>query len=266
MSNKIKGVILGIVSFLIVTMSLLHIFFPPKSNDAIDHKKTYKKIIQKRDNGNIKLIEGFNEEIKTIQNRDSIVKLAMKLSVDYKNHYENSRTELRQYTKKKAQINIDHSFRGRSSFRLWVFMFGIVILGLFFACKSLYHDITIGSTFRMHFISFSGIFVSLFWLIHLIFLTHKDFDRSNYFMLILICALLSAIFTYFFVKYYSYKDAIIKNLLKFILRVKTIHVHELGVKSLFAERVGVKISDEEKKVDDLLDEFDSDLKETIKDL
>ncbi len=260
-TNKFFRLILGLLAFFTVTSSLFHIFFKPKSEEYIKHYNSYSGIIKKRDNGTKELLKQFQTVIKG-KSKDSITILTDQLVLDYEQHYINSRNELKNYSKISKDLASKHSFRGRSSFRYWIYLFGIVLVGLLFSCKSLYHDMKEGSTYKTHFLSLSGICVSLFWAIHLIFLTHKDFKQSNYILLILLCAVMSTYFTYRLVKYFKYKDDIIRNLIQFIIRVKETHMGGLAVKSLYASRTGEPMCSEE-EVCDALDEFDRDLQKTI---
>ncbi len=236
-------------------MSLFHIFFKPYSPEVIKNNKEYRKIIDFRDSTQIALLNNLKGRSISIDEYHS--KMTELLAI--------SKKEVKRVNNEKRKINRAFSFRGRSSFRLWIFMFGLVSLGFLFSCKSLYHDIVNGSTYRTSFISISGIFVSLFWVIHLTFLTHKDFNQSNYIILIVVCSLLSTFFTYYLVKYYSYKDVLIVNLLDFIGRVKKNHFKDMAVKSMYAEKTGKALRGE-KSVSQSIKEFDSDLAETIKDV
>lgn len=49
--------------------------------------------------------------------------------------------------------------------------------------------------------SFSGVIISVFWLIHSIFLTAEDFTKNKYVGLLLVCSALFVAFLYFFIQY-----------------------------------------------------------------
>ncbi|WP_160112013.1 hypothetical protein [Aquimarina sp. AU58] len=160
----------------------------------------------------------------------------------------------------KRQINRDHSFRGRSSFHFWIFVFGLVTALFFFSCKSLHDDFSRGSTFKFHFVSLTGILVSGFWFIHLIFLTQKDFTQNKYVLILVIAASLFAAFTYFLVKYYTYKDDIIYKKLSFLERIRSIHYPRVAKKAKHAEKAGLVVKSD---LDNDIDEFQNDLRDVV---
>ncbi|CAL2092150.1 hypothetical protein [Tenacibaculum sp. 190524A02b] len=253
--QKTSGLIKGIVAFLLVTMSLFHIFFSPKPQNIIELKNEYKKVIKKRNNQQSEYLESL---IKGELTKEAYYSKVKKLLI-------NSSSKVKNINKEKHLINYKFSFRGRSSFRLWIYMFGLVTLGFFFSCKSLYHDIVNGSTFKFQLISLVGIVVSFFWLIHLTFLTQKDFSESKYITLIIICAALATAFTYYLMKYYTYKDAIILKLLSFLKRVKNKHYKDMAVRAVYSEETGTTLATE-KTTNEAMEEFDKDLVTTIKGL
>jgi len=159
----------------------------------------------------------------------------------------------------------DFSFRGRSSFHFWIFVFGLVTALFYFACKSLFNELAKGSTFKHQLISLSGIIVACFWLIHLLFYTQKDFQKNTYFFTILSIAVLCTIFTYFLVKYYTYKDQIILRLLAFISRTKEIHYKSMAKRAVFSEQTK-KVLKDETTTSEAMEIFDKDLLNTVKDI
>lgn len=150
-SDNIKGIILGIVAFCIVTMSLFHVPFKRYSKNFLEHKKLYSKILKERNQIQDSLLNELGNTLTIVQYKKA-----------KKKYWNFSQNKLKTYTKKKKKLTEEHSFRGRTSFRFWLFVFGLVIALLFFSCKSLYHDIVNGSTFKFQFISLTGIAVSFF--------------------------------------------------------------------------------------------------------
>ena len=147
----------------------------------------------------------------------------------------------------------------------WIFVFGLVTALMFFSCKSLFDDFSKGSNFRFQLVSITGIIISFFWMIHLIFLTQKDFTKNKYILVILLSSILLSTFTYFLVKYYTYKDQIILKQLSFLERIKTIYYHDLAVKALYAEKAGEPLITE-KSTKKSIEEFQSDLLEVTRDI
>ncbi|CAM1345633.1 sensor histidine kinase [Tenacibaculum amylolyticum] len=196
----LKEVLFTVFSFLMVTMSLFHVFFNASSQEYLEHKKTYKTIIRERDSGTLNLIEDFNNVINQ-KPLDSVVFLSEKLLLDYKQHFNNSKLKIKEYNSKKKELVLKHSFRGRSSFHFWIHSMGIVILGLFFSSKSLYNDILKGKNYSAYFVSITGIIVCFFWIIHLTFLTVNDFNQNSYIVLILVCSILFGFFGKYSINY-----------------------------------------------------------------
>ena len=261
--NKLKGLILGIVAFFIVAMSLFHVFFEQYSIEYKKHYKTHTEIINNRDSENIRLVNSLKERIENTSDRDSILLITQNFVSDYNSHISKVKEELKIYHKIKKDLAIEHSFRGRTSFRFWLAYFGITVGFLFFSIKSLYDDIVSGSTYRFQFLSLSGVIVSVFWSIHFIFLTQRDFRTNKYVFLLILCGILVSFFTYFVVKFYSYKEDIILNQLSLIERIKTIHYPKMVVRSKYFEKYGESIVSENTIKEDI-DHYQNDINKFLK--
>ena len=248
------AILKGIVTFIIVTMSLFHIFFDYQSKDQILHAPKYKLAVKERDS-----IQ--KHHLALLSNREITIEEYINLST---NLTKTSKSKLLALSAKRKELALAHSFRGRNSFHFWVFVFGLVTALLFFSCKSLYNDIKIGSTFRFQFVSISGILIGFFWLLHLVFLTQSDFTKNKYILLLFVCALFCSAFTYFLVKYYTYKDDIILKQLSFIERVRTIHYPNIALKALYSEKYSKAIISED-AVSASVNEFQKDLHKTMED-
>ena len=192
---RLKETVFTIFSFLMVTMSLYHVFFDNKSPEIKINKEASIAMFKNRDSIQNELLEQLNNSV---------------ISKD--EYYFEMSTLLKQVKIKKKKLKnekrviaYDFSFRGRSSFHFWIFVFGLVTLGLFFSCKSLHHDIINGSSFKVCFMSICGIVISLFWVIHLTFMTQNDFTKNSYVGLILLCSIMFGIFGYYSIKYIANK-------------------------------------------------------------
>ncbi|TSE08789.1 hypothetical protein [Aquimarina algiphila] len=256
--TKIFAIIKGVIAFLVVTLSLFHIFLEPKSKAQLDYAPKYKEEVRRLDSLQLHYITQLeNKEI----NADQYVLIA-------KQHLASYEPSLKKISSVRRSLAQEHSFRGRSSLHFWLFVFGLVIALFFFSCKSLKDDFSRGSTFKFHFVSLTGILVSGFWFIHLIFLTQKDFTQNNYIAAILFGALLFSVFVYFLVKYYTYKDDIIYKQLWFIEKVKTTYFYNMSIKAKYAEKhkTSIPSSHNVKNVDETIDDFQKDLNELITDV
>lgn len=246
---RVLGIIKGVIAFLAVTLSLFHVFLEPKSQAQIDYAPKYKAEVKRLDSLQLHYIYQLENEELTPK----------EYAIIAKKHLASYKPSLKKISKIRGELAKEHSFRGRSSFHFWIFVFGLVTALFFFSCKSLHDDFSRGSTFKFHFVSLTGILVSGFWFIHLIFLTQKDFTQNKYVLILVIAASFFAAFTYFLVKYYTYKDQIIYRQLSFIERVKRIYYKDMIFKAMYAEESG-KPYKSGKLVDDCIDEFHEDLK------
>lgn len=251
--NSILGFSKGIVAFFLVTMSLFHVFFLPKSADLDAEPLQYRKIIVQRDSTKLSHRALLNSGHISIP---VFVKRETESDKNFKYLFERQR-EI------KFKLEEEHSFRGRSSFMFWIYLFGLVTLGIYNAIANLVYEFQRGSTFKHQIISLVSISVCFFWLIHLIFFTQNDFQTGVYKLLIFMLAVAFTIPTYFIIKYYSYKDNIINSLLGLLLRNKYIHIPNFASKAMYAE-IYDKALEDRTTVEEDLERFDKDYNETIK--
>ncbi len=251
-SQNILGSIKGVFAFFLVTLSLFNIFFDSKSEDIADNDKKYDKVVADRKEKT--LIYRNQLKNKELCVEDFILKTdQLKLTCNKK---------IETLNKEKRKIKQDFSFRGRSSFHFWIFVFGLITALFYFSCKSLFDEFSKGSTFKHQFVSISGLLISGFWFIHLIFYTQKDFSKNTYFFWIFTFAILFSVFTYFIVRYYTYKDQIIFKLLNFIDRVNNKHLVDISAKAIYAEENGKPFQDI-KSTSEIMREYDEDLNSTV---
>ncbi len=250
-STKILlSIIKGLLAFLLVTLSLFHVFFDSKSDKIPSNTKTYDNAILYRDNTQKQYLEDLKNQKISVDDYYVLANDLIKIS----------NKNLKTINDELAQINKDHSFRGRSSFHFWIFVFGLVTALFFFSCKSLHDDFSRGSTFRFHFVSLTGILISGFWFIHLIFLTQKDFIQNKYIVVILLGGILFAAFTYFLFRFYAYKDNLIYKQLSFLEKIRLIHYPRIAKKAKYAEKIGLITKSD---LDNDIDQFQDDLRDVF---
>lgn len=254
-SQKIKGFIKGTVVFLLVTMSLFHVFFEASPPEVNALRKEYNEVIAKRNSLQKSYLEQLKAKTITVDEYYSLVSSLLK----------ESKSNIKRINQEKVNVSHAFSFRGRSSFHFWIFVFGLVSALLFFSCKSLFDDLSKGSNYKFQFVSLAGIAISCFWMIHLLFFTQKDFNKNSYITLIVLSAVLCSIFIYFLIKYYTYKDQIIYSLLGFISRVKKRHFYQMAFRSEYAERTGAPYSSKKSNAE-IMRDFDNDLNTTLKEI
>lgn len=250
--NKVKSIFYGIFAFIIVSMSLFQSPLERYSEIQLENKKKYKPIIKSRNFAQDSLLKELGKTL-TIEE----YKIARKES------WTSFQNKLKFYTKIKKEANLKQSFLGRDSLKFWVFQFGLVLLGFYFAIKSLIDDFKKSISTGHEIISIIGITVCLFWFYHLFFQTAEDFYTGTYIIFKLLISLGIAYFISRLVKYYAIKDGVIKVLINLILRIKTKHYRKMTVNALYAERYDKSI-DSIEGVRDQAKEFDKDIVETIK--
>lgn len=250
----VKALFFGIATFLIVAMSLFHALFERQSEEYKEHYKTYSSIIKERNNIQDSLLNELGRSL-TIE----------EYKVEKEDAWEGSNKKLKSYTKVKKQLAEEHSFLGRSSFKFWLFLFGIVLLGFYFAVKSLIHDFKSSIKTGHEYISILGISVSLFWFYHLFFQTANDFYNETYLIFKIIISFVIAFFISRLIRYYAIKENINKILLDLIVRIKRVHFLNLLSKALYLERNKEKIITKNSLNDDAKN-FDDDIKSTLKEI
>lgn len=255
--NNFLGILKGVIAFLAVTLSLFHVFLESKSKEQIAYASTYKNTVKVLDSIQFSLLDQYETNKLT---KSEFLELS-------RNHLTSYEPKLKEVSRKRKQLAGEHSFRGRSSLHFWIFVFGLVSALFYFSSKSLFDELSRGSTFKHQFVSLSGIIVSVFWFIHLIFFTQRDFNENNYILTILVCSLLFSGFTYFLIKYYSYKDQIIYNLIAFTKRVKTEYIHDLALRAKYSEKTKRILPENySKSIDDTVDKFQKDLRNITSDI
>lgn len=189
--QKTKVLIKGIVTFLLVTLSLFHVFFHSKPPKLEAVTKEYRQVIKKRNNLRSSYLEDLKKRKVSID--DYYTKVTSLIG--------QSEKDIKRLNNKKKSINQSFSFRGRKSFHFWIFAFGLVTALLYFSSKSLYNEIKEKRSLGFQLHSILGITISFFWMIHLIFFTQKDFTANSYVVVIFLCALSCAVSTYLLMKY-----------------------------------------------------------------
>ncbi len=246
-----KSILLGVGAFFIVSMSLFHAPFDRFSKEYLEHYATYQGILDERD---------------SIQN-SLVNELGKSLTVEEykKNRAESwalSKVKLKEYKKKKKELFKAHSFFGRGSFKFWLFVFGLVLLGFYFSIKSLIEDYRKEIRTGHEIISIIGIAVSLFWFYHLFFQTAQDFYTEVYLLFKVLICIAIAIFISQSIKYFTRKEGIIKTLIDLVLRIKVTHYRKMVVNALYAEQNDQSI-DSIETVKDQADALDKDIRETM---
>ncbi len=250
-SNKIKSFIIGMVSFLIVTMSIFHFPFKRFSKNQIDHEAKYDPIIKSRNSAQDSLLNQLGKSLNIKE-----YKKAKKASWGY------YQAKLKEFNVDYKKYQNEHKFLGRSNFKFWLFQFGIILGWFYFSVRSLIYDL--GSEIKTghEYMSMISVSLCLLYFYHLFFKTAVDFYDETYLIFEIIASVIAMMFVFRLVKYYSIKESKIKTLLELVFRIKRDHYRDMTVKALYAEKYGKSV-DSIETVRNQSNKFDRDVKETV---
>ena len=122
---NIKTVIKGMILFLIIIMSLIHVYFSNKPNGVEENYSEYKSIIRERDSIQNLLMVQLGDNL--INNEEYIKQTNIK--------HELYSSKIKLCNKEKRKIINDFKFNGRKSFHYWLFIFGLSISFFFLAIR-----------------------------------------------------------------------------------------------------------------------------------
>ncbi|MBC8755863.1 hypothetical protein H2O64_14390 [Kordia sp. YSTF-M3] len=244
---KIKEILRGIVLYLCITMSLYHVSFNFLSNEQIEHKKTYVPIIKERNENQQSL---FNKFEKNEITKSDFLRL-------YKEQTKLSKTKINNYNYVKRDLALAHSFNGRNSFQYWLFVFG---LSFSFFALSIRYTLRIIYDHKNKYLKKSlvleasaWIAVSLFWVIHSIFITNADLPTPIYASVMFCICLVLGFSIFFSIKYLinrkahtlkSYKASIV-NLIELIGEIRVDHYFKMAAKAMTKENKEIISKDSE---------------------
>lgn len=226
MKLKINSIIKGIALFFIIAMSLLHIFLDEQSPEMVSHAKTYRPIINARNEGSQLLLEQLKNN--TITKEEYII--------SYESIMHTAKKDLAAYNKKKYNLAMEFSFNGRSSFSFWMFVFGLSFSFFVLSVRYTYFnfkknkDNTVKRSFLFE--SCSWISVSLFWVLHALFATTEDFGTTFYLLLGVLISVLMSFAIVLYLKQAVNKQLkvyrVISNLLTLVGDVKVNHYFKIA--------------------------------------
>jgi hypothetical protein len=223
---KLISFLKGIALFLIIAMSLLHIFLDEESPEMIEHAKTYRPIINTRNEGYINLLNQLKNN--SISKEDYILSLESVMKT--------AKADLAAYNKKKYELAHEFSFNGRSSFGFWMFVFGLSFSFFVLSIRYTYFNIknNKAKSLKKSFIfeSCAWISVSLFWVLHALFATTEDFSSTFYLLMGVLISILMSFAIVLYLKHVSQKQLkvykIISNLLTLIGDIKVNHYFKMA--------------------------------------
>ncbi|MBC8753919.1 hypothetical protein H2O64_04505 [Kordia sp. YSTF-M3] len=227
------SIIKGMIIFLIIIMSLIHVYFGNKPDGTRENYLEYKSIIQERDSvQNILLLQLSN----SIINKEQYIEKSNIKSELYSN-------KIKACNKEKRAIINSFKFNGRKSFHYWLFIFGLSFSFFFLAIRYTYRIIYDHKNTHLKkslfFEASAWMAVSLFWVIHSVFVKSADLPTFVYASIMLCVCLLISISIFFFIKYLihrkthtleSYKASIVR-LIELIADIKVDHYFKMAVKA-----------------------------------
>lgn len=172
----------------------------------------------------------------------------------------------RTIAKKRAKAHADFSYNGRSSFKYWLFIFGVFVTLFTSSCFAATKDYRLKQTGLLRwyepYTSISYISVSLFWICHTLFRTSTDYDLTTYSLIVLITVIPVSYFIYHFLRKSFFIEKKLKDLILLTFRIRDKHYIDVAVKAKYAERYNKALPDT-KTVKQNADELDKDIDNTI---
>ncbi|WP_430413124.1 hypothetical protein [Kordia sp.] len=236
-----KSIFKGMILFIIIIMSLTHIYFSNQPNGTRENYLEYKSIIKERDSIQNLLILQLNNS--TISKEEFILKFNSKSE-----HYKD---KIKVCNKEKRAIINNFKFNGRKSFHYWLFIFGLSFSFFFLAVRYTYQIIT---DHKKKYLKKSlvleasaWIAVSLFWVIHSIFVKNADLPKPVYTSIMFIICLLIGFSIVYFIKFLvsrkehtlqSYKASIIR-LIELVGEIRVQHYFHMAAKAKTEENENV---------------------------
>jgi hypothetical protein len=232
--QRIYSLLRGIVIFFLITISLFHIYFDSYPTKSVEKNNNhYDYLTSSRDSIENSLIKQL--AIGEITKEIYIDKLSKNKSY-YKKQISLCNAEKRQILK-------DFSFNGRNSFHYWLFIFGLSIS--FFSLALLYNYRIVKNSKNkflkksLKFESISWTAVSLFWVIHSIFVNKADLPTALYAIVTFSICLAIGYSIFYFIKYLvnrkrltleSYKNSI-RRLISLISDIRFNHYFHMAAKA-----------------------------------
>lgn len=232
--QKIYSLLRGIVIFFLITISLFHVYFDSYPTAAVEKNNShYDFLISSRDSVENSLIKQL--AIGKITKETYIEKLS-----ENKSYY---KKQVSLCNAEKRQILRDFSFNGRNSFHYWLFIFGLSIS--FFSLALLYNYRIVKNSKNkflkksLKFESISWTAVSLFWVIHSIFINKADLPTTFYAIVTFSICLVIGYSIFYFIKYLvhkkvhtleSYKNSI-RRLISLISDIRLNHYFHMAAKA-----------------------------------
>jgi len=218
-NNKLYEIFKGIILCLCIVMSLFHSYFDNKAPELKANYVEYKRLLKQRDSTENHLITQLNS--KEISNSEFTKKF-----------YSNKllyKDKIKKCNNDKRNISQNFSFNGRKSFHFWLFVFGLsfsfFVLSLRFSYKQIVDSKNTNRLLRKAQImeSSAWIAISLFWVIHSIFVKNADLPKPVYGATLLLICLPIGLSIFYLIRYFvKYKLNKIEKLKKSITKLVTL--------------------------------------------
>ena len=209
-----KTLLLSTLIILAIAITFLHDYFPNVSREFLDHKKTYKTIIDNRNAAFDKLLTQLEKKNITIE----------EFVISYKKAKKKSSLELKKFHKIKKKLIVENSYLGYTSFKNFLLGIGFPICGLILSL--LFLNIVINPIHQKYLkkfylvVSFAFIVCWGYW-VSWSFLWFSqdpnrpfDFPKSYYNIALYILPIVLSISAYYLMKYYTSIEEKLKRILK----------------------------------------------------
>ncbi len=172
----------------------------------------------------------------------------------------------RSIAQKRATAHTKFSYNGRSSFKYWLFIFGVFLTLFVSSCFAATKDYRLKQAGLLKwyepYTSISYISVSLFWICHTFFRTSTDYGLTTYSLIVLITAIPVSYFIYHFLRKSFLIEEKLKDLILLAFRIRDKHYIDVAVKAKYAEQYDKAMVDT-KTVKQNADELDKDIDNTF---
>lgn len=232
-------------------MSLTHVYFSSKPDGTKENYLEYKSIIKERDSMQSSLL---------LQLSNSIISKEEFIEIyNIKSEIYNDKINI--CNKEKKVIINNFKFNGRKSFHYWLFIFGLSFSFFFLAIRYTYRIII---DYKDKYLKKSLVLeasawmaVSLFWVIHSVFVKNADLPTPIYATIMFGICLLLAFSIFYFIKYLIHrKTHTLESYRKSIVRLVTL-ISDIRINHYFVMAASATTKDNEaviKKDVEIVDE------------
>ncbi len=208
---KVNRIIIGILAVIFLLIGITATFFHrgwseenPKIKKLNKERTVLKNYWNKRETKHDSLF------INDLISKETYFKIKIENEVKRK-------SDFKKISSKRKVIAHNFSFKGRTSFSYWLWIFGIFLTQFIISCFLILKDNRLRAVGLLKwyepYASISFIMVSLFWLYHTLFRTSKDFEFTFYTYVLVIILIPTSYFVYHFLRRFLFiEEKLLQNI------------------------------------------------------